>query len=500
VYSVGAVLWQLLTGKHPFAGADEAAVRQRMLAGAPALPGSVTPEVARLAAKAMHRSPMQRFASLTAFADALGELGAGRCAAREEIGRALSERFGDRIAARRAAMEPRVSGNAEWVPTLRPDGVTEADEPRVPRHGRALEDLVQVTQTSSRGEAEEESGAAPAGPSAGEPPSSAAHAASASAVSEPPASPGASGAESGAASSAPTTDRSPESRAAGLGGPESGGPESRSPQSKRSDGNDHFATALSVPAQPIGRVQVEEAKETVIVDEASLAADQDIPTQMGERDSTPPSSTLGERGSRIDLDAVVAEFAGRDEATVVRPRGKRSKKKRKAAKSSSAGTWAFALLCVAGIGIGVFVGTRGEREVATPPPAQPIATTLSASDTEPSEAARDAANEAQAPAPPAGAAEPLAPSEPVASAEPSGSASPSSPGEPAASAALPVAAVAPAGAKSAVGAAPSPTGGAPAGVSAAPRATGPDAAAPSPIQPKPAPKKAAPKPPDDNPY
>jgi hypothetical protein len=75
VYSLGVILYRLLTGRLPFQGRDAYEVRRRILDEAPLPPSQVRPDLDRrldvLCLKALAKSSQERFASMTELAGAL---------------------------------------------------------------------------------------------------------------------------------------------------------------------------------------------------------------------------------------------------------------------------------------------------------------------------------------------------------------------------------------------------------------------------------------------
>lgn len=75
VYALGAVLYELLTGRPPFVGDNVAAlIAQRLVADPPpprALHPAVSPELERVVLRALARDPAQRYESAAAFREAL---------------------------------------------------------------------------------------------------------------------------------------------------------------------------------------------------------------------------------------------------------------------------------------------------------------------------------------------------------------------------------------------------------------------------------------------
>ena len=77
VFSLGCVLYECLTGRHPFAGDTDLAVIQRQLAGPPPEPHTVVaevpPAVSQIAMRALERLPSKRYADARAMSAALEE-------------------------------------------------------------------------------------------------------------------------------------------------------------------------------------------------------------------------------------------------------------------------------------------------------------------------------------------------------------------------------------------------------------------------------------------
>jgi predicted Ser/Thr protein kinase len=76
VYSLGATLYELVTGKRPFPGASIALVLTQVLQDAPVAPRSLVPslpvDIETIAIKCLSKEPTQRYASARALADDLG--------------------------------------------------------------------------------------------------------------------------------------------------------------------------------------------------------------------------------------------------------------------------------------------------------------------------------------------------------------------------------------------------------------------------------------------
>ena len=94
VYALGAVLYELLTGRPPFQGATIVAILGQHLAGTAPLPRSLNPNVSvgleRVVLTALARDPSKRYATAGAFRDALGHAVNGERAAAQ----ARTERVG----------------------------------------------------------------------------------------------------------------------------------------------------------------------------------------------------------------------------------------------------------------------------------------------------------------------------------------------------------------------------------------------------------------------
>ncbi len=102
VWSLGAVLHEMLSGARPFDGADRKAVAQRIRSGSPgALPAETPRELVRIVTRCLSRSPDDRFEDARAVAAALeAELSARTTlSARVLVSRALfAAKLGDEIA------------------------------------------------------------------------------------------------------------------------------------------------------------------------------------------------------------------------------------------------------------------------------------------------------------------------------------------------------------------------------------------------------------------
>jgi tetratricopeptide (TPR) repeat protein len=68
IYSLGATLCYLLTGRHPFSGSDAPAVADQVLHAPPPLLEDAAPALARIVRKAMDRDPARRYLSMEALA------------------------------------------------------------------------------------------------------------------------------------------------------------------------------------------------------------------------------------------------------------------------------------------------------------------------------------------------------------------------------------------------------------------------------------------------
>lgn len=86
IYSLGVILFEMISGRQPFPGEDPFAVRKRQIEGPPPLLDEATPAVREIVARAMAPEPGNRFPSPSAMRTALLELNPEAAAAprREE--------------------------------------------------------------------------------------------------------------------------------------------------------------------------------------------------------------------------------------------------------------------------------------------------------------------------------------------------------------------------------------------------------------------------------
>jgi formylglycine-generating enzyme required for sulfatase activity/tRNA A-37 threonylcarbamoyl transferase component Bud32 len=95
VHSLGAVFYQLLTGRPPFEGATAYEVIQKVMSEEPVPPGrlnpTVPPDLGTICLKCLHKEPARRYASAEALADDLRRWREGRPIAARPVGQA--ERF-----------------------------------------------------------------------------------------------------------------------------------------------------------------------------------------------------------------------------------------------------------------------------------------------------------------------------------------------------------------------------------------------------------------------
>ncbi len=107
VFTAGVVLWETLTGSRLFRTPSDAATMYLVLHGDIPRPSEhnaeVTPEIEAVVAKALERSPAQRYASAAAFADALESTG-HKIATSRAVAAYIQGLLGPAIAARREAI------------------------------------------------------------------------------------------------------------------------------------------------------------------------------------------------------------------------------------------------------------------------------------------------------------------------------------------------------------------------------------------------------------
>lgn len=110
VWSLGAVLHEMLAGKRPFDGADRKAVAQRIRSGSPGpLPAETPRELEQIVARCLSRAPEDRFESARALTEALESALAARTTLAEAVlvSRALfAAKLGDEIGAAGASGVP----------------------------------------------------------------------------------------------------------------------------------------------------------------------------------------------------------------------------------------------------------------------------------------------------------------------------------------------------------------------------------------------------------
>jgi serine/threonine protein kinase/ketosteroid isomerase-like protein len=127
VYSLGVMLYEMLTGQAPFAARDTAAVLLRHLHEAPAAPSRFRPELAGpledVVLRALQKSPERRYASAAQFADAVSR-GAGWEPATHEIGGAGSQ--------------PAPPSSEETRPRIRPGIASAEPDTRILEQGPSL--------------------------------------------------------------------------------------------------------------------------------------------------------------------------------------------------------------------------------------------------------------------------------------------------------------------------------------------------------------------------
>ena len=125
VYALGAVLYELLTGRPPFQGPTVAAIVAQHLAGKLPLPRSLNPNVSvgleRVVVTALARNPSTRYATAGTFRDALREVASGDRASAQ----ARTERV-EHLKPRTAVMHGRTGGRIfpAFGPSIRKAAIT----------------------------------------------------------------------------------------------------------------------------------------------------------------------------------------------------------------------------------------------------------------------------------------------------------------------------------------------------------------------------------------
>jgi serine/threonine-protein kinase len=129
VFAMGTVAWEALTGKRLFRGESDADTIERVLTAEVAPPSTLAPglapEVDAVVLRALDRSPETRFATIRAFADALGAAARDGIAPATEVGALVRASMGDELEARRKAVGGRFATEATVGPVAR-------DQPRRP--------------------------------------------------------------------------------------------------------------------------------------------------------------------------------------------------------------------------------------------------------------------------------------------------------------------------------------------------------------------------------
>ncbi len=137
VFALGVVLWEALSGERLFAASNEVELLQVVLAcDVPPLVG-VSAELDEIVARALARSPDERFPSASAFAEALERVArrADLVATPAEVGSLVADHAADVLSARRDAMRER---------DVVPSGPTDVFVPWVPGQTRTIEPMVRT--------------------------------------------------------------------------------------------------------------------------------------------------------------------------------------------------------------------------------------------------------------------------------------------------------------------------------------------------------------------